>query len=208
MNAAPPTAAPRRRIWRWVLLGVGLCLAPIVLLALVAVSFLTLDRDATALRKQVMAATASDWHTKVQLSVGRATLGAVRAGLSLVQDKKEVEEARLALAAVRHASVGVYERKAGVPVEWSREQLFSGTDRVMNKCGWTRLVGVADHQDTVLVYVSTDMVVDEPVELCAAVVNGRELVVVSTSVDAAILADLAAQHAPDDLKRRLRLSRF
>ena len=206
MNPAPQAPAPRRHIWRWVLLGVGLCLAPIVLLGIVAASFLTLDRDAAALRKQVMAATDSGWHTKVQLSVGRATLGAVRCGLGFVHNK-DVADARLALAAVRCASVGVYERDAGTAA-WSREQLFVETDRTMAKRGWTRLAGVADNKDTVLVYVSRDIAEDEPLDVCVAVVNGKELVVVSTSLDAAQLAELVAKHAPDDLKRHLRLAKF
>ena len=206
MNSIPQTPAPRRRVWRWVLLGVGLCLAPFVVLALVAASFLTLDSDAAVLRKQVMAATDSGWNTKVQMSVGRVTLGAVRSGLWFAHGK-DIADARLALAAVRHASVGVYERKAG-SAEWSRGQLFTNTDQVMTRRGWTRLVGVADHKDTVLIYVPQDLDPEGPVEICVAVVNGRELVVVSTSVDAAKLAELAARHTPDDVKHQLRLAKF
>ena len=206
MNPAPQSRPPRRHIWRWVLLGVGLCLTPLVLLALVAASYLTLNRTASVLRGQVMEATDSTWHTKVQFSVGRTTLGAVRAGLWFVHDK-DVADARLALAAVRHASVGVYERESGSG-DWSREQLFAGTDRIMAKRGWTRLVGVADHTDTVLVYVPQSSDADDLIDICVAVVNGKELVVVSTTVDASQLAELAAKHAPDDLKRHLRLANF
>jgi hypothetical protein len=177
-----------------------------VVLALVAASFLTLDGDAAALRKQVMAATDSGWNTKVQLSIGCVTLGAVRSGLWFVHHK-DVAEARLALAAVRHASVGVYERTPG-RADWSREQLFTNTDRVMAKRGWIRLAGVADHKDTVLIYVPRDLDLDGPVELCLAVVNGKELIVVSTSVDASKLAELAARHTPDDVKHQLRLAKF
>ncbi len=206
MNPTPQTPAPRRRVWRWVLLGLGLCLAPFVVLALMAASYLTLDSDASALRKQVMAATDSGWDTKVQLSVGRVTLGAVRSGLLFVHNK-DVGDARLALAAVRHASVGVYERKSGAD-DWPREQLFTNTDQAMTKRGWSRLVGVADHKDTVLVYVPQDLDPEGPVEICVAVVNGKALVVVSTSVDADKLAELAARHTPDDVKRHLRLAKF
>jgi hypothetical protein len=118
-----------------------------------------------------------------------------------------VADVRQALAAVRHASVGVYEHKAGT-AGWSRQQLFTNTDRIMAKRGWTRLVGVAeDHGDTVLVYVPLAMDADGPVKLCVAVVNDKELVVVSTSVDASKLVELAARHAPDEVKRRLRLAR-
>jgi hypothetical protein len=206
MNPPPQIPAPRRHLWRWVLLGAGICLTPFVALALVAASFLTLDRDAAVLRKQVMAATDSGWHTKVQLSLGSLSLSAVRFGLSFVQHK-DIEDARQAVGAIRHASIGVYERTAGT-TDWSREQLFTQTDRAMRERGWTRLVGVADHKDTVLVYVPEAIDPDKPVEICVAVVNGKELVVVSTRVDASKLVELAARHAPDDMRRQLRLAKL
>jgi hypothetical protein len=206
MNPAPSTPAPRRRIWRWVFLGLGLCLAPFVILAVVAVSFLTLDRDAAVLRKQVMAATDNGWSTKVQLSVGRITLAAVRTGLAFVHNK-DIEDAQLALSAISHASVGVYERNSD-RADWSRQQLFAGADKAMQRRHWTRLVGVADKKDTVLIYMPTDFDPDDPVEICLAVVNDRELVVVSTGVDASILAELAAKHSAGDLKERLHLAKL
>ena len=206
MNPVPSASTPRRHVWRWVFLGLGICLAPFVVLAAVAVSFLTLDRDATVLRQHIMAATDNDWNTKVQMSLGRITLGAVRTGLAFVHNK-DIDDARLALAAVRHASVGVYERRPG-QTDWSRQQLFAETDKAMQKRHWTRLVGVADKKDTVFIYMPADFDPDDPVEICLAVVNDRELVVVSTCVDASILADLVAKHSADDLKNRLHLAKL
>ncbi|MSU45984.1 MAG: hypothetical protein EXS42_02365 [Lacunisphaera sp.] len=206
MNPEPQSPAPRRYVWRWVLLAAGLCLTPFVLLAIAAVSFLTMDRDAAMLRKHVMAATDAGWHTKVQLSVGSIVLGALRTGLHFVHHK-DIEEARQALGAVRHASVGVYERTSG-PAGWSRTDLFTDTDQAMNRRGWTRLVGVADHKDTVLIYVPQDLDTDGPVEICLAVVNGKELVVVSASVDASVLAELVKKHTGEDLKSHLYLAKF
>ena len=84
MNPTSPTPAPRRHIWRWVLLAAGICLAPFLLLGAVAISYLTLDSDVRALRKQVMAATDASWHTKVQMDVGQVTLGAINEGLRFV----------------------------------------------------------------------------------------------------------------------------
>lgn len=186
-------AAPRRRIWPWVL---GICLTPFVLLGLAVASYITLDRDASALRRTVMSATHADWTTKVQFSVGRGTLGAVRTGLWLV-DNDKVADARLALAAVKHASVGVYELTSH-QLDLSRDELFRDTDRAMAKRGWSRLVGVAERNETVMVYVSDDVDEDEPLEVCVAVVNGKDMVVVSTSVDADSLNQLIARHAGDD----------
>jgi len=206
MNPTAPSPAPRRKVWRWVLLGLGLCLAPIVALAIVAASYISLDRDAAVLRKHVMAATNADWHTKVQVSIGSTTIGAIRSGLWFVHDK-DIGDARQALAAIGHASVGVYERSSGATY-WSPEQLFADTDRAMQKRGWSRLVGVADKKDTVLIYVPTDMKGDGPVDVCLAVVTGRELVVASTSVDANELSDLVARHAGDEVKGHLRFAKL
>ena len=206
MNTVPQPLAPRRRVWRWVLLGAGICLTPFVLLAIAAISFLTLDSDAAMLRKQVMAATDAGWHTRIQMSVGGITLGALRQGLHFVH-ARDIEEARLALGAVRHASVGVYERTSG-PADWSRPQLFADTDQAMGRRGWTRLVGVADNKDTVLIYVPRDMDTDGPVEVCMAVVNGKELVVVSTSVDVSMLGELVKQHIDHDEKGHLHFAKF
>ncbi len=207
MNPAPSAPAPRRKVWRWIFLALGLCLVPFLVLALAAVSFLTLDRDAVVLRQHVMAATGIDWHTKVQLSVGRMTIGAVRTGLAFVHHK-DIEDARLALSAVRHASVGVYEVQPGRTASWSRQRLFAEADEAMLKREWLRVVGVADGKDTVLIYAPQNFAPDEPVKICVAVVNDRELVVVSASVDSAALADLVAKHAGDSFKGRLRLAKF
>lgn len=199
--------APRRRVWRWVLLGAGLCLAPFALLAMAAVSYLTLDSDVRTLRRHVMAATDAEWCTRAQVSVGRMTLGAIGQGLRFV-DHKDMADARLALRAVKHASVGVYERTSR-EANWSREELFMKTDRAMQQRGWSRLVGVADRNETVLVYVADDFDKDEPVELCVAVVSGKEMVVASTTIDARALGELVAKHSKgDDLKRQLRIARF
>ena len=92
MNANPQSNRPRRRWWPWVL---GICLTPFVLLGGIALSVLTLDRDAAALRKHVMAGTKADWQTKIQLSVGRLSLGLVRTGLTFVH-REEVAEEKMA----------------------------------------------------------------------------------------------------------------
>ncbi len=196
MNSANSPLPCRRRRWPWVL---AILLSPFLLLAVMAASFLTLNRDATVLRREVMAATGASWNPKVQLSAGRITFWVVRHCLALVPDNK-IGEARAALDAVQSVSVGVYQR-ASTPAEWSREKLFNDTDRTMRDRGWTRLVGVADKRENVLLYVPTGS--EEVRQLCLAVVNGRELVVVSASIDPAAVAHLVALYAGKDLKRSL-----
>jgi hypothetical protein len=205
-ESASQTPAPRRRIWRWVLLATGLCLAPLLVLGAVVLSYLTLDGDVRTLRSHVMAATDARWTTKVQMSVGGVTLGAVREGLRFVHHK-DIGDARLALSAVKHASVGVYELASGHP-DCSRERLFEDTDRAMARRGWTRLVGVADTKETVLIYVQKEPKDNEPIDLCLAVVGGRELVVVSTTVDPDVLGELVERHGGEDMKRHLHFARL
>lgn len=205
MHSNPETPASRRHVWRWVLLGAGICLTPFLLLGLAAVSYLTLDRDVRVLREQVMAATDAEWSTRVQMSVGRVTLGAIGQGLRFVHHK-DIANARLALRAVKQASVGVYERTAG-GTNGSREQLFVETDRAMQKNGWIRLVGVAERGGCVLVYVQDDLDEDEPIDICVAVVSGKEMVVASTTIDAEALGELVAKHTGDDIKGRLHFAK-
>lgn len=211
MEATPTPPAPRRRrIWPWVL-GISLvCLSPFVLLGIAAASVMTLHRDAAVLRKHVMAATDANWCTKVQFSVPNIVLGAVRTGMSLVHTShaKEFEDAKIALKAVSGVSVGVYKLDEPRQAEWSREQLFVETDKAMQKRGWTRMVGVVDRRDTVLVYVPQDLDADEPVDICVAVVNGSELVVCSTTVDFDQIVKLAERHMKDGLHGQMKLAKF
>jgi hypothetical protein len=180
---------------------VGLLVTPFVILGVAAWSFLTLDRDARILRREVMAATQADWETKVQLSVGRVTVGA--AGLILRGIEAEhVNEARDALAAVRSASVGVYERR-GDPAQTDIRTLITRADRAMTSRGWSRLVAVGEKNESVLIYVPTDFSAKGPVDLCLAVLSGRELVVVSSTIEPSALLQLVDAKAGPEIRRKL-----
>jgi hypothetical protein len=206
MNTPTPVSQPARRpVWRWVFLAAAIVGAPFVAVGLAVLSFVTLDSDAATLRREVMAATHSDWHTKAQVSVGWMTIGAVRQGLRFVPHE-HMDEARDALAAVHHASVGVYERSDRDRADASG-QLISRTDETMQRRGWTRLVGVVDGGDTVMIY-STDRKSGDRLDLCIAVVNDRELVVVSTAVDTEAVDRLVDRYAPGDLKSKLKLAKL
>lgn len=190
-----PVAPRKRRIWPWV---VGALLSPFVVIGAAAWSYLTLDRPAKALRGHVMAATDADWKTKVQFSAGSLTLGTVRSCIWLIDDVRKQPEVRLALQSVRGVSVGVYERRGGRS-GWhcDEEKLMNDTDRAMTRRGWTRLVGVCERDDTVLVYVPAGS--DEPDEICVAVVNGREMVVVSARLNPSALVRLVEHCAGEKL---------
>lgn len=208
MNSpVPPLLKPRRRYGRWLLLGLVMMVAPVVIVAVGVASMFTLNRDAAVLRREVMAATDTDWHTKVQMSVGGFTLGVVRTGLQFVQ-ADHIDDARLALAAVRRASVGVYESNVR-NTNIGYGELLGRADKIMNRRGWTRLVGVAENENTVMVYVSEDSGSEGRLDLCVAVVDGSQLVVVSTTVDADSLLELVETHLPKgELRNKLKLAKI
>ncbi len=186
-----------RRVFCFVLVAGGLCLVPFVVLAGVVLSYLGLNGDAAALRQQVFAATPSGWHTKVQLNVGEATLGAAGFGMSFVQHDN-IDRARDALAAVKRASVGIYERKSEL-TKWSRGEFFAQTDQAMRERGWLRLVGVADEKSTVLVYGPQENEPGESMDICVAVVADKHLIVVSAKLDAPALEELIRKNHWDKL---------
>jgi hypothetical protein len=205
MNPTPATPTPARRSYaRWIIAGLVLLIAPIFLVAAGVLSLLTLDRDAALLRREVMTATGSDWHTKVQMNLGWGTLGTVRTILRFVEHK-DIADARLALKAVRSASVGVYERTS-YDDDADMSQMLVHTDKMMEKRGWSRLVGVVDGRQTVLIYTSDVAMSGDRIDLCLAVVDGRELVVVSTRVDAGTLGELVERHAPGGIREKLKFA--
>jgi hypothetical protein len=187
MNAPRTASRPRHRIWPWIL---GLILTPFVTLGVLIAGVIHLNSDAAALRRQVMAATGNDWHTKVQFSVGPVLLGAARAGVSFIHDAPP--EVREVLRAVRSASVGVYARSGAMDGGGRRDELFAAADRMMARRGWMRIVGVADSGEIVLIYLPTKGEDLQPSRACLAVCNGRELVVVAADFEATALAGLVA----------------
>ena len=193
-----PAAAPKRRLWPWI---VAILLSPFVVIGFAAYSFLTLHSEAATLRRHVMAATHTDWNTRIQFSVGRLSFSALRAGLSFIPDLDY--DARLALGAVRHASVGIYERGYRF-ADVSREQLFVETDKAMQRRGWTRLVGAINHKESVLVYVPTDANLEGTLDVCLAVLGDREMVVASASLDGDTLMKLVHTHVGGEFRDKLR----
>jgi len=198
MNAPTTVSRPLHRIWPWIL---GLILTPFIALGVLIADVIHLDSDAAALLRQVMSATGNDWHTKVQFSVGPVLLGAVRTGVSFIRDLPP--EAREALQAVRSASVGVYERSGEGDGGGRRAELFVAVDQMMTRRGWTRIVGVADTGDIVLIYLPTQDNDSQPSRVCLAVCNSRELVVVAAGIEAKALAGLIAREMDGRLPVKL-----
>ena len=185
MNDKLSAPAPRRHFWRWMLAATGVFLA---LAAGGAYNLLTLSREATALRRGVLDSYAGGSSTRIQLSLDGTALGLLRTGLIFAPLP---DEARLALKSVRKASVGVYELDEAM----SRANLLSRADAVMLARGFSRIIGVVEDDETVLIYVPDDSDADT-LDVCLAVMDGKELVVVSARVDSEPLLKLIEQKLP------------
>ncbi len=185
MNDNLSAPAPRRHFWRWMLAATGVF---VILAAGGAYNLLTLSREATALRRGVLDAYAGGSSTRFQLSLDGAALGLLRTGLIFAPLP---DEARLALKSVRKASVGVYELNDAM----SRSNLMGRADAVMLARGFSRIIGVVEDDETVLIYVPDDTDADT-LDVCLAVMDGRELVVVSARVASEPLMKLIEQKLP------------
>ncbi len=185
----PAPSSPGRRIFIWFL---GLMAFCGVALVVAVVSVVTLNRDAAALRDEVLDAIDHRARTQVQLSVGPTLLAATRSVLAFIPEVDA--EARLALSSVRRASVGVYELSA-TPSAAARATMLKTADGTMNRRGWTRAVAVNDGDDLVLVYLRENIGSGSKQKVCVAVCSERQLVVVAGTIDAAPLAQLVARHS-------------
>jgi hypothetical protein len=187
----PSTASvvrPRRRVWPWILGGAVFCMAMAVASV---VSCFGLDRDAAALHRRVAAVFGDSLHRRVQLSVGLPGVTAARMIVHSIDDVPP--EARQALAAVKSASVGVYELDAA-PEAAARARLLREADEAMNRRGWSRVVGVADGDDTVAVYADPEADADDSQRVCVLVCDHRNVVIVAARADPAPLVALAVAH--------------
>ena len=199
----PVPAVPRRRLrWPWVL--AALVLLPLLTLALGAASLFTLDSPASTLRRSLAASSPEPLETRVQFSVGPVVLGGARLVLAFVQTP-EVQRIRPVLASIRRASVGVYQTSNDAEGP-GRLDRFEQTRATMAARGWYRVVGVVNDHDTVMIYTRESPPGKGPLDLCLAVRDGREVVVVSTSIDAETLAAWAASEAAGALAASARLA--
>jgi hypothetical protein len=99
-------------------------------------------------------------------------------------------EAHLALRAVRNASVGVYQLREDVSAT-ERSKMFLAADEVMRDSGWTRVVGVKNPDNVVMVYLPEGEHGGSTERVCVAVCSQEHLIVVSGKVRMDRLMDLA-----------------
>jgi len=182
----------RKSKWRlMVWWGLGLIGASTLVLAVVAVDLLTLNRETSTLRGAMFAATGVKGKMQVQLDLGAGWMQTARWTMAVIP--KVPEEAKLALSAARSACVGVYKVPANTRVQDGAE-LLARADAAMSARGWSRAVTVTENKQTVLIYTQSEEMDGEMLRVCMAVLDGTEIVVVSTEIAAAPLQQLVASH--------------
>lgn len=177
----------RHRVWPWILaILFAICLLPVVIVA----THIGLSSEARVLRDELKTATGSTWSTRVQLSSGPVLIPAVRAVASFCNIE---DEARCALAAVRSASVGVYELdRAGGSLDLG--SALASLDARMSSRGWERLVTVIDNNENVVIYTKPGESWNSKMRVCLGVVTEKELVVVSATVFPEALMPVIDKH--------------
>lgn len=186
MNPSASPASPPRR-WKRILRWIGILTAgSFAVLVSAAVYTFTLDGDARALRHSITDSLGAKIESTIEVHAGESLISATRLGLRWCHDVPD--QARVALAALRSASVGVYHVRKPSPAE--RADVLVRAQAAMQRNGWTRVVGVNDHDTTVLVYAPSVMRSSGTQRLCVAVIDDDKLIVVSARGDVAKLAEL------------------
>lgn len=189
-SGAGSESAPKKKRFRWWQWLLAASAAGGMLIAIVVVNAVTLARDAAVLRDEVVAALATKANVNVQVSAGPVLLSAVRGGLRLAKDVPE--EARLALSAVRRASVGVYtidvdEREPRAPA------MFASASAAMARRGWERVVAVNDGDTQVMVFAPRRSGWTSAQKVCVAVCDDDKLIVVTGTIRPEPLVEIAAR---------------
>jgi hypothetical protein len=184
-NIGEPARTPRRFRKRYLLIPL-LCIPLLCAVAVVRIFFI--GSDTSALRECFMGANPGHWQKKIAVHAGFFTFGAVRLVCHFVPLPPEP---RAAVDTMRGADVGVY-RLLGAETAVNRAAILANADRVMDSRGWVRVVGVVSKDALVAVYVPRDSVSLQSLGCCVAVLNHRDLVVVSAHGNVEPLLALAA----------------
>ncbi|MEZ5277349.1 MAG: hypothetical protein R3F07_13285 [Opitutaceae bacterium] len=179
-----------RRFLLWTL---GTIVVTSFLLVFAVSRIFRVDRNAARLRDDFVQSVNASVSCQVQFNLGPAVLAPARLILGLVEEVPP--EARLAISAARRASVGVYTIDcAGGSVD--PDALFDSATRKMDARAWSRIVAVRDGDESVMIYLPREWSADDEVNLCIAVCDGQELVLVSARIRTEPLLALASMHLP------------
>jgi hypothetical protein len=190
----PGIFAARRRQDGGFLRVVGVVVVSLFLLiSLWVLSFFRLGSDTNALRNSVLASLNVPAQKKIGLHVGSLTTELVRVGASFFNLPPE---AKSALSAARQGEVCIY-RLEQSPACANRSDVMAKADKAMARRGWERVVGVAEKDSLVAVYLPRTGVSASRVKACVMVLQEQELVFVGAHVNAKPLLALAATKMGD-----------
>jgi hypothetical protein len=154
-------------------------------------SFIRLGSDARALRNGILGATPEPWRHNFEVNVGGVTTSLAKAGLAFAPLPPE---ARGAVSAVRAGEVGVYDLTQPIGPE-TRAAMLDAADKVMERRGWERIVGVIERDSLVAVYLPHKTLRADDFKACVAVVAEGRLVIASARSDLAPLIRMAKAEA-------------
>jgi len=182
-----PSCRFRKRYLALVLLLLALFSFPLVC-AIGVTGYLRLSSDTGALRDSFMTGSHAQWQKKFAAHVGGMTFALVRA---VCQFLPLPPEPRAAVNALHGAEAGVYElpQSSGSA---NPSAILARADQVMTGRGWLRIVAVAHEHELVAIYIPSKGVTSKRMTCCLAVLNDRELVVVSARANLDPLLQLAA----------------
>ena len=178
------------------------CLAWCVLCVVGVTGYFRLSSETAVLSSSLRKAVPGTWHKKIAVNVGGFTMAVVRHGVRFFRLEPEP---RAAVEALRGAEVGIYDlkqQKAGVP----DASVLLATDNAMKARGWDRVVGVAEKEDLVAVYMPRKGLSARKMKCCVMVLHGTTLVVASARGNVEPLLAIARDHLERRTERRTRLS--
>jgi hypothetical protein len=178
---------------KWILAAMA-ALFLIMVFKIVGIFFLS--REARVLHLAMNDATEWVAQPHIRFSVGPGLLTMGRLAATFIDDLPP--EAASGLDAVRRASVGIYrfERSPGAD---ARMAMIASSDETMAARGWQRIVTVSENDSTVLIYMPEGWEDEQKIDLCLAVCDGEELIVVSAVLETEPLLELVQSHMPRQL---------
>lgn len=156
-------------------------------------SLFLVPSEVAGLRDDLVAGHAA--HTQVQLSLGVVSTALVRMVASHIPESRA--DVRAGLAAVHTVAVGVYNVRA---LDVSDLRL-AAADAAMARRGWIRILCVRQHGQLIVGYTPAARGSARVVPVCLAVCQDDRVVVVSARLNTAGLAELAADHLPENIRR-------
>lgn len=204
-QSAPPAASVRREAppidsrgcqfspWvyiRWVCLITLFLLLCVPALGIIGVaSYFYLGSSTQALRGAVMESVPGQWHKHFAINVGSVTFALARFGASFTHLPPD---AKAALQFLDHGEVGVYEIEGAMPSP-DYALIMQTADESMRRRGWERIVGVVEPGQFVAVYAPSNHR-GKDISCCVAVLNDRNLVIVSARGNTVPMLEFAQRH--------------